>query len=80
MAQATRTLNDARLHTTEVVEQLGRLFAEQNLRLIVPSQFVDSSNARFYCAGHAQNIRKGPALENGDVTIIGGLVARASVP
>jgi uncharacterized protein len=36
--------------------------------------WVSSSNARFYCVGHAQNIRQGPALANGDVTIVGDLV------
>jgi hypothetical protein len=36
--------------------------------------WVSSENARFYCAGHCQNIRQGPDLPNGDVTIIGDLV------
>jgi hypothetical protein len=38
------------------------------------NDWVSSANARFYCAGHCQNIRKGPALENGDVTVIGDVI------
>jgi hypothetical protein len=38
------------------------------------NDWVSSSNARFYCAGHCQNIRKGPALANGDVTVVGDLI------
>jgi uncharacterized protein len=36
--------------------------------------WINSQNSRFYCCGHAQNIRQGPALSNGDVTVIGDLV------
>jgi hypothetical protein len=39
-----------------------------------PTQFVDSSNARWVCSGHCQHVRQGPALANGDVTVIGDLV------
>lgn len=39
-----------------------------------PNHFVDSSNARWYCCGHVQNVRKGPALPNGDVTVLGDLI------
>lgn len=38
------------------------------------NDWVSSSNARFYCAGHCQNIRRGPNLPNGDVTVVGDLV------
>ena len=38
------------------------------------NDWVSSKNARWYCAGHVQNVRKGPALANGDITIIGDLV------
>ena len=39
-----------------------------------PTQFVDTSNARWVCCGHCQMIRRGPDLPNGDVTVIGDLV------
>jgi hypothetical protein len=39
-----------------------------------PTEFVDTSNARWVCAGHCQNIRKGSPLSNGDVTVVGDLV------
>jgi hypothetical protein len=38
------------------------------------NDWVSSSNARWYCCGHVQNIRKGPDLENGDATIVGDLI------
>jgi len=39
-----------------------------------PDRFVDTSNSRWHCCGHVQNVRQGPPLPNGDITIIGDLV------
>jgi hypothetical protein len=41
-----------------------------------PPVFLDASNWRAYVCGHAQHVREGPALENGDRTLIADLVIR----
>jgi hypothetical protein len=40
-----------------------------------PTQFVDSSNARWVCCGHCQNVRVAPeTLNDGDRIIVGDLI------
>ena len=40
-----------------------------------PGAFVDSTNASFLCRGHVQNVRVAPELVDGDVCIVGDLIA-----
>jgi hypothetical protein len=47
----------------------GKIITDQH-----PSEFVSLKNAKWYSAGHVQNVRPGPRLPDGEQSIIGDLV------